>query len=184
MPWVKRIQKYWSEKNWCKNSKIFGVKISPFLTCVSGINCVSLSWLDDVHKNGLISEKQSSCVECLVDTTIPQSNIIGVSLLTGRIPNSPSFDGPVLCCATSSGPGILIPLLSLPTALTKEGQNNRTSQRSEMPNIINKLKSLLEKKPTRLLPTNGVSLPIGVSLKQFKNLTPALLRIYFVFLII
>lgn len=128
------------------------------------MNCVSLGWLDDVHKNGLINEQQSSSVENLVDGSVStNSKIIGVTILAGRIPNSPSFDGPVLCCAMSSGTALLIPLLSLPAALIKDSQNEKNNSRSQIPNIVEKLKSLLEKKPTRLLPSNGAALPIEVS---------------------
>ena len=79
-----------------------------------------------------------------------------------RIPNSPSFDGPVLCCSLSSGKALVIPLLSLPVALQSSNSNPNRAKAPPVPNIVEKLKKMLEKKPTRMLPTNGASLPLQV----------------------
>ena len=46
--------------------------------------------------------------------TVPSATISGVTLASNRIPNSITQDGPVLICSLSSGPGVLIPLLTLP----------------------------------------------------------------------
>jgi hypothetical protein len=130
----------------------------------SGVKCVSMNWLNKIHENGAIDEENASSLECLVDSTISaNSKIIGISIFSGRIPNSASFDGPVLCCALSSGKGILIPLLTLPASLDKlfSGQNNRANS-VQIPNIVEKLKALLSKKTTRMLPANGATLPVEV----------------------
>ena len=81
----------------------------------SSLVCVSLSWLSDLEKGENITDQHCTVENLLTCPT--DSKINGVTVQSGRVPNSITFDGPVLCCSISSGNGILIPLLSLPSQL-------------------------------------------------------------------
>ena len=91
-----------------------------FITIIHNYNssslvCVSLSWLSDLEKGENITDQHCTVENLLTCPT--DSKINGVTVQSGRVPNSITFDGPVLCCSISSGNGILIPLLSLPSQL-------------------------------------------------------------------
>ena len=81
----------------------------------SSLVCVSLSWLSDLEKGENITDQHCTVENLLTCPT--DSKINGVTVQSGRVPNSITFDGPVLCCSISSGNGFLIPLLSLPSQL-------------------------------------------------------------------
>ena len=81
----------------------------------SSLVCVSLSWLSNLEKGENITDQHCTVENLLTCPT--DSKINGVTVQSGRVPNSITFDGPVLCCSISSGSGILIPLLSLPSQL-------------------------------------------------------------------
>ena len=116
-----------------------------------------------MQKSGTLKSEQSSTVENLITGSAhARDKITGVTLISTRIPNSPSFDGPVLCCSLSSGGALVVPLLSLPVALQSSNSNQNKNKAPPVPNIVEKLKKMLEKKPTRMLPTNGASLPLQV----------------------
>ena len=141
--------------------------ISLFKKFKSGVNCITLDWLEEVQKSGVLNSGQSSSVENLITGSAhARDKITGVTLISTRIPNSPSFDGPVLCCSLSSGKALVIPLLSLPIALRNSSSNPNRAKAPQVPNIVEKLKKMLEKKPTRMLPTNGASLPLQVEKKN------------------
>lgn len=130
-----------------------------FLFSPIGLNCVSINWLDDMRTDGEISEGNASSIEVMVSQADRNcATIVGAALLLDRAPNSPSFDGPVCCCAMSQGSAYFIPLLSLPSTLLSLKSNSSKSTSKVPQNVIDKLQLVLSKKPTRILPANGASL--------------------------
>ena len=94
-----------------------------FIQSKHAVLCVSLTWLAQIDSGAeLMSQSE---VETLL--TAPNATISGAALAAGRVPNSITQDGPVLVCSLSAGPGVLIPLLTLPTTLTS-GSSRETAK--------------------------------------------------------
>jgi len=137
-----------------------------FIFSRTGLNCVSLNWVDDMRDSGKISESNASTIEVLITHANEKgATINGTALCLDRAPNSVSFDGPTCCSAMSNGTAFFIPLLSLPSVLCV-AKSDSTRKPPKIPeNIIEKLKSMLSKPPTYLLPANGASLSTQEQIK-------------------
>jgi len=138
-----------------------------FIFSPSSLVCVSLSWLSDLEKGENITDQHCTVENLLTCPT--DSKINGVTVQSGRVPNSITFDGPVLCCSISSGNGILIPLLSLPSQLITS-KIEKKSKTSTQP-ITNKLKQLLEKKTERISLNASPNLSIDDQIEHVARIT-------------
>ncbi|CAG5101476.1 Oidioi.mRNA.OKI2018_I69.YSR.g17126.t1.cds [Oikopleura dioica] len=134
----------------------------------TGLNCISLNWVDEMRESGRIPDSCPSTIEVLVTTANERgARIIGSALCLDRAPNSVSFDGPICCSSMSNGSAFFIPLLSLQSALCVAKSDPSRKPPKIPESIIDKLKLVLSKPPTYLLPANEASLSLHRSCFAF-----------------
>ncbi|CAG5099342.1 Oidioi.mRNA.OKI2018_I69.XSR.g16463.t1.cds [Oikopleura dioica] len=137
-----------------------------FIFSQTGLNCISLNWVDEMRESGRIPDSSPSTIEVLVTTANERgARITGSALCLDRAPNSVSFDGPICCSSMSNGSAFFIPLLSLPSALCVAKSDPSRKPPKIPESIIDKLKLVLSKPPTYLLPANGASLSTQEQIK-------------------